>query len=368
MKFFTTISRVKILYIAAIIALSFSNINSDVVYETPVIRGHGLSENYNPRIEAAFKTSAENYERYLQRKVKNRAHNDVIRSFSSDTVEKLVKVYEEENLQTRTFEEIINSAEVMLGKSIDLQQYVNYLSNIVVKKLALLDVKIKQIGILDKALDLAQTGDNIVKSTNSTQLETDQNASAAPAPATASGFEYEKLDRFLTIIASTNSLYDVNYNTICEILKRANHQLDNEVPEALGGNPKKTDADPKVVEYEQKESDNNEEVYNRKLEAAKGASARLDRDKKDLDEGLSKLKNKVIGEESEEEIPKVNTKVNKKTETKKTEKTVVKKEKEKSSTAAKSFRFKTKKNYFYNNKKKTNNITFNNKTKHYKKI
>jgi hypothetical protein len=208
----------KLCVIVSFVLLSDNYVKSatDPIYESPVIvKNNGFSSIYNPRIDALNNSSAKNYERYLSKKLRNRTQNDLLKHFSIENYDKWLSVYETENLNEKVVPELIESVGTILGKSIDLQNYINFKSNLIIKKLALLDVKIKQIKVLDQA-------------TQSIEQHPGDINSNSPSNA----LWKDSIDTIIETIGTSQSEYNIAFNSICSILGTSKEQLKKEIPDS----------------------------------------------------------------------------------------------------------------------------------------
>lgn len=201
-------------------------------YESPIIVKNQNNLLIDNKITNSFTSKFQNN----QDKIKEKAINDIIRNFSTNTVDKLIETFEQENINERSFEDIVSNSDILLGKSIKLQKYVNYLSDQIIKKLTLLDTKIKQITIIDEAINSFSNND-IFKTNKKLQTE--------------------NLNKINSLLLSTNSLYNLNFNRIYKLLdtKTNNENLkDNNNIEEIDNNVSETSN----IEEEKESKDNND--------------------------------------------------------------------------------------------------------------
>lgn len=243
------------------------------VYESPVIIRQGVN-NYNPRIDSINDSSVEKYERYLNNKLKNRLEGEMIGNFSLQNFDKLISMYNAENLDKKTNNQIVEEVGNLLKNSIEIQKYILFTTQAVKKRLGLLDLKLKEIEVIDKQVDLLKTDNE--KPEEKSKINSD--------------IIKAKNDRAFEILTSASSLFDLNFNSACQILKVGKDELDS-----LNSPIKEGESNEETNSFE--ESKSNEKVE--KNEAKKIQSLSQDdddnlvpkRDQTKLKEGLKELQN-----------------------------------------------------------------------------
>lgn len=176
------------------------------VYESPVIYKQGTL-GINPKNEFINDKSQQKYERYLNNKLKNHLQGDLIGNLSIENLEKWLSLLETSKFEEMTTEAIIENVGGLLTKSIELQKYVKFTSQATKSSLNLMDLKLKQISVLEEQIDrhfknLNGTSDSINEHINS-----------------------ENTQRLIDSLSSSASLFNLNYHSACEILKVGNDQL-----------------------------------------------------------------------------------------------------------------------------------------------
>lgn len=124
-------------------------------YEVPVIikNNSPFNQPINKRLDHMNDSSVRNYQRYLHRKAKSHVNAEIVRVMDPKSFEEFLHLYEDEALEARDNVDMVNNLGRLLGKAIDLQSYINLRAGLVVKKLALLDLKLKQISILEDTIE-----------------------------------------------------------------------------------------------------------------------------------------------------------------------------------------------------------------------
>jgi len=195
-----------------IIAISGVLLNQAPTYETPTIvrKTSPFNQPFNPRIDTLNDSSAANYQRYKNRQNKNNAESELIRFFDIERLKAWLKIMESENLDELTNKDVINNISNIVGKSSDLQNYINFKAGLVNKKLALLDMKLKQVDVLDNAIESIQQHPGDINSNLGSNLL----------------WKYH-LESVMENIAVTNSNFQTGSSTICEILQNSKEVTEN---------------------------------------------------------------------------------------------------------------------------------------------
>lgn len=192
------------LIVLGILAVSYCS----PVYEAPLIlkKGQPFNQPVNPRIDNMNDSSANNYKRYLDRKLRSKVNKELGKNFDLENFKKWLDYYENEKLTENTNGEMVENVGNILAKSIELQSYINFRAGLVSKELALLDMKLKQIEALEATV------------INITQHPGDINSKL--------GNNYlwkQNLDDVLLESASIDSNYSLAWGSICEVLDLKDH-------------------------------------------------------------------------------------------------------------------------------------------------
>lgn len=172
-------------------------------YEIPTIVHHDqpFNQPYNARIDNINDSSANNYERYLGRKLKVHLNSEMGRNASIKSFQKWLDFYESENLKELTLAEMIDNISNILGKSIHLQNFINLKSGLVVKLLGLMDMKLKQITVLDDTMKNIEFHPSDINMNAGNNLIWKAN-----------------LEELFDVSAAENNLYNLNWNSMCEAM------------------------------------------------------------------------------------------------------------------------------------------------------
>lgn len=187
------------------LTVSFTNeaAEADPTYETPMIvrKDAPLNQPWNPRIDTINDSSAKNYERYLARGIKSHVNSEIIRNFSVASFDKFLTFYENENLKEATMGDMIENVGRILGKSIDIQSFINLKTGLIMKKLGLLDMKLKQVAVLENTAKQVTLHPRDIHSNlgNNQQWKT-------------------HLENIVDETASVHSLYSLAVNSICQVI------------------------------------------------------------------------------------------------------------------------------------------------------
>ena len=173
-------------------------------YEIPTIlrSDQPFNNPENPRIDHINESSAANYKRYLDRKLKTHLNSDLVRDFNVEAFGKWIDFYTDENIHSKGIHTILNNVSDILGKSMDLQSYVNFRSGLIVKELALFDMRLKQINVLDKAINNIKMHEGNIYTNlgNNDQWK-------------------EAMDEVTLYAESSDSDYSTKWSSLCEILQ-----------------------------------------------------------------------------------------------------------------------------------------------------
>ena len=173
-------------------------------YEIPTIlrSDQPFNQPNNPRIDYINESSAANYKRYLDRKLKTHLNSDLVRDFNVEAFGKWIDFYTDENIHSKGIHTILNNVSDILGKSMDLQSYVNFRSGLIVKELALFDMRLKQINVLDKAINNIKMHEGNIYTNlgNNDQWK-------------------EAMDEVTLYAESSDSDYSTKWSSLCEILQ-----------------------------------------------------------------------------------------------------------------------------------------------------
>jgi len=186
-----------------IIATIFTFAHSVPEYESPTIikKDSPLNQPWNPRVDNMNDSSVNNYQRYKDRKTQGHLNNNLVRNFNPVDFHKWINFYEGINLQEKTNHEMIENISNLVAKSISLQSYINFKSGLVVKELALLDMKLKQIEVLENAIQEIQKHPTNPVSNLGSNLIWKSNLDSVVLETTANDLNYH-----------------LGYSSICEIL------------------------------------------------------------------------------------------------------------------------------------------------------
>lgn len=189
-----------ILSIALVLAVQ---IMCPPVYEVPTIvkNDQPFNQPYNSRLDNLNDSSADNYARYKARQTKGHLYSEMVRNFSLANFKKWLDFFESENLHELSVPEMIDNVSRMTGKAVDLQNFIQLHSGLVVKLLALLDMKLKQIKVLEDTVGNINNHGFNVSSNLGNNLVWKQN-----------------LEELLDYSASVNSNYSLAWSTMCEVI------------------------------------------------------------------------------------------------------------------------------------------------------
>lgn len=173
-------------------------------YEAPTIYRKDaapFNQPHNARIDNLNDTSENNYKRYKDRQLKNKLNRDLDRNFDLVALTSWMDFYEKENLEELAYKELIENLTSFISKSVVIQNYVHFKSNMINKKLALLDMKLKQIEVLNQAME------NI------------KNHPGNPSTNLGNNILWkDSMDNFIRNSAVVNSLYSTSASRICDVL------------------------------------------------------------------------------------------------------------------------------------------------------
>lgn len=193
--------------IKVVITLTFiSMIISEEVptYEAPTIYRKDaapFNQPHNARIDNMNDTSENNYKRYKGRQEKNKLNRDLDRNFDLIALRSWMDFYEKENLDELAYKELIENLTNFISKSVVIQNYVHFKSNMINKKLALLDMKLKQIDVLNQAME------NI------------KNHPGNPSTNLGNNLLWkDSMNDFIRNSAVVNSLYSTAASRVCDVL------------------------------------------------------------------------------------------------------------------------------------------------------
>jgi hypothetical protein len=193
---------IKTFLILTITVLS-SFILSAPEYEIPTIlrSNQPFNQPNNARLDYMNESSASNYKRYLDRKLKTHLQSELVREFNVEAFGKWVDFYTDENINAKPVHTILNNISDILGKSLDLQSYVNFRSGLIVKQLALFDMKLKQINVIDKAINNIKMHEGNIYTNlgNNDQWK-------------------EAMDQVTLYASSSDTDYSTKFSSLCEIL------------------------------------------------------------------------------------------------------------------------------------------------------
>ena len=129
--------------------------SNDPDYEIPVIkrRNFPLNQVYNPRIDNLNDTSENNYKRYANRRLKGHVVSELTRDFTLKALGEWLTFMEHENLHEVSYESMIDNIGYIKTRAMVLQQFIHFKSNMVYKKLGLLDVKLKEKKIIASEIE-----------------------------------------------------------------------------------------------------------------------------------------------------------------------------------------------------------------------
>lgn len=172
-------------------------------YETPIIvrKDNPFNQPYNPRLDNMNDSSADNYQRYKDRRYKGHLTSEMTREFNMDTFKAWIDFSEKENLHELSHPQMIDNVGKILGKSIDLQNFINLKSGLIVKLLAILDLKLKQLEVLDNTL-----------------LSIEEHPGDIHSNLSGNAFWKNKLDELINYSTAVNSNYSLDWSTMCEVL------------------------------------------------------------------------------------------------------------------------------------------------------
>jgi len=185
------------------IAVFTSNILSAPEYEIPTILrpDQPFNQPNNARLDYMNESSTANYKRHLDRKLKNHLNSEMVREFNVENFAKWVDFYTDENIHSKPVSTILHNISDILGKSLDLQSYVNYRSAMIVKELALFDMKLKQINVIDKAINNIKLHEGNIFTNMGNNL-----------------VWKEALDSVTLYASAADSDYSTKWSSLCEIL------------------------------------------------------------------------------------------------------------------------------------------------------
>lgn len=172
-------------------------------YEVPIIvkSDQPFNQPYNARLDNLNDSSADNYKRYKDRHTKTHLYSEIVRNFSLTNFKKWLDFFETENLNELSMKEMIENVSRMTGKAVDLQNFIQLHSGLVVKLLGLLDMKLKQIKVLEGTVSNINKHGFNVSSNLGNNLVWKQN-----------------LEELLDYSASVNSNYSLAWSTMCEVI------------------------------------------------------------------------------------------------------------------------------------------------------
>lgn len=173
------------------------------VYEVPTIvkNDQPFNQPYNSRLDNLNDSSADNYARYKARQTKGHLYSEMVRNFSLSNFKKWLDFFESENLNELSMPEMIDNVSRMTGKAVDLQNFIQLHSGLVVKLLAILDMKLKQIKVLENTVSNISNHAFDVNSNLGNNLVWKQN-----------------LEELMDYSASVNSNYSLAWSTMCEVI------------------------------------------------------------------------------------------------------------------------------------------------------
>jgi len=198
MKLKTTISLLSIVILATVISAS-----ANPEYEIPTIvrKDAPLNQPWNPRIDTINDSSAKNYERYLSRQIKSHVNAEIVRNFGVAAFDKFLTYYENENLKENTMGEMIDNVGRILGKSIDLQSFINLKTGLIMKKLGLMDMKLKQVAVLENTIKQVELHPRDIHSNLGNNL-----------------IWKTHMENIVDETAAVHSLYSLGFNAICSVV------------------------------------------------------------------------------------------------------------------------------------------------------
>jgi len=126
---------------------------------------------------------------------------EIVRNFSVSAFQKWLDYYETENLLEQTRGDMVENVGRILGKTIDLQQFIHLRAGLILKKLALLDMKLKQIGVLEDTIKNIEIHPADIHSNLGNNLLWKFN-----------------MEAIVDETASIHSGYQLAWNSICEVL------------------------------------------------------------------------------------------------------------------------------------------------------
>lgn len=187
----------------AIIVITLSIAFSIPDYEAPLIvkKDNPFNQPWNPRLDNMNDSSANNYKRYKDRRLQATLNSNLVRDFNLADFKIWLNFYENQSLVERTTGEMVDNISNFVGKSVGLQSYINFKSSLVVKQLALLDMKLKQLEVLDNAItEIKQHPNNISSNLGSNLIWKDN------------------LDSVVLETTANDLQYHLGYTSICELL------------------------------------------------------------------------------------------------------------------------------------------------------
>eukprot|EP00340_Litonotus_pictus_P006313 CAMPEP_0170517956 /NCGR_PEP_ID=MMETSP0209-20121228/3762_1 /TAXON_ID=665100 ORGANISM="Litonotus pictus, Strain P1" /NCGR_SAMPLE_ID=MMETSP0209 /ASSEMBLY_ACC=CAM_ASM_000301 /LENGTH=316 /DNA_ID=CAMNT_0010803337 /DNA_START=139 /DNA_END=1090 /DNA_ORIENTATION=- len=146
-------------------------------------------------------SSTANYERYLLRKLKGHVNSELARSISISGLKKWLDYYEAEKLEERSTAEMIDNIGNILTKSIDVQNFIHLKSGNINKKLSLLDMKLKQVEVIDDAIKNIEEHPYDIGTNEGNNL-----------------FWKNNLEDLTRSSALVNSEYQLAWGSICDVL------------------------------------------------------------------------------------------------------------------------------------------------------
>jgi hypothetical protein len=194
---------VKTTFTLSIIVLLISKIVCPPVYEVPTIvkADQPFNQPYNSRLDNLNDSSADNYKRYKDRQTKGGLYSEMVRNFSLANFKKWLDFFESENLNELSVPEMMDNVSRMTGKAVDLQNFIQLHSGLVVKLLGILDMKLKQIKVLESTVGNINNHGFDINSNLGNNLVWKQN-----------------LEELIDYSASVNSNYSLAWSTMCEVL------------------------------------------------------------------------------------------------------------------------------------------------------
>ena len=175
------------------------------VYETPTIVRHDnpMNQPYNPRLDNLNDSSADNYVRYKDRQKKVGLYSELVRNFNIQSLRKWLEFFENENLHELSMPEMVDNVSRMTGKAVDLQNFISFKSGLVAKFMGLLDMKLKQIAVLDDAIKNIERHGFDIHTNLGNNLVWKQN-----------------LEELMDLSTAVNSNYSLAWGSMCEVIEQ----------------------------------------------------------------------------------------------------------------------------------------------------